>query len=1053
MIDHTSSWEQNDHVTHSLGVRKMQEINEHMPSIVLPLSFVSVPSTEDGFVSLRQQSGLSGEDETQAQTSENWRSKAIRRKLSKLKELVLFVGGLPKNLDKSDYIKRLSLFTSKREDACIGPIFPDQGCVFISFTSGMAAAAMLRSLHERKIFGRMLNLIFLPFISVPTGSPTYDPLLVFINSKSGGGQGKQVYDMMKGHLNKNQVFLLEMGGPMPGLYAFRKLPRFRILVCGGDGTAGWVLSALEQLHRHLACKTPPIAVLPLGTGNDLARVLGFGSGWSGESMTAVLGQVQESQPVTMDRWTILFDTSPEAHPTHNSKQPADSSSVKSQKNTNKILEDSNHNHQQSSSVKQHNGMVNGHKPLQRTCKGDPRRSRVNIIMGIGDNVEWKTADKFLSPTEEEPENLNTSNNRLPNGDSNDSETMPHSTVSLPHGTNKVPHEPDLVPETNQEIEQGVIQNQDSGADSESVPRDLTTVPLRTDSKRETNADRIDNQEIQVQTNTAQTISDTDSVTHGTTRLSQESGINQEVQKENDSLISNGSNSSHNDIENETFSDDTKEENMKSDELIKFDDIAHHSQELEDAFTTDLTTEEYKFEASTQCNDETHEKSENNNVENRISQEDESFTPDNTDAQAKKTDCNAKANQRKSAHRKLQILSSSDILDNDDTMSFGPLRQLSQISKCESIESMDELEHGENPDSPTAISDELTKQRQQKHEQDLVEILRSELPDIVNDKQKLMTLLASDNADSQLDKIIKTSGLENGDNLIVKPSTSTLHVAPLSMENDTFVANDIVDTSATASRCNLDRRYSDDPRQRAVTTFEDTGRNRGYKKKMSLPLITDNNKIYKTPHNGLLEIEEEEETPHPIPSGPKVVTMNNYLGIGIDAEVTLAFHIAREENPEKFSSRLHNKAIYLKAGLKKLATRSTSLHNIVDLEVDGQKIPLSSSIKGLIFCNISSWGGGGNAWGSSVSRRFQNPSMSDGLLEVVGVGGVAHMSQMYSGIRNGFRIAQGEYIRLHLKSKIAVQVDGEPWLQPPGQIIITVSALQVMMLKRQKKKTR
>ncbi|XP_039264167.2 uncharacterized protein LOC120339981 [Styela clava] len=1008
----------------------MQEVSEHTSGILLPLSFVSVPSAEDGFVSLRQQSGLIGEDETPAQTSENWRSKAIRRKLSKLKELVLFVGGLPKNLDKSDYIKRLSLFSSKREDACIGPIFPDQGCVFISFTSGMAAAAMVRSLHERKIFGRMLNLIFLPFISVPTGSPTFDPLLVFINSKSGGGQGKQVYDMMKGQLNKNQVFLLEMGGPMPGLYAFRKLPRFRILVCGGDGTAGWVLSALEQLHRHLTCKTPPIAVLPLGTGNDLARVLGFGSGWSGESMTAVLGQVQEANPVRMDRWTILFDTQPEP--------PSTTSSTKHQKNSNKPTEDHAHNNnlQNQQTGKQQNGLVNGHKPLQRTCKADPRRSRVNIIMGLGDHVEWKTADKFLSPTEEEPENLNTSNNlnsQLVNGDN-------HGIKPMPPDTDSMPLESDIAPKTHQGVENEIAQKQNNGdskseqSDTTSVPHDTIVVP----EEREVAQDS--DKEIKMESSELQTVSETETIMSDNSSLPPKNDLFSEANKEIKSELnshhgSNGTESSLSDTDampqmtNSMPPMQNQEENKR--ETNNSDD--NDSEGLEERFTSDLSLEEFKFEAST--DDKV------NTVENKETMS------ENSPVTKKKNESSVKDSQRKSAHRKLQILSSSDILEDNDTMPFGPLRQLSHISRCDSIESMGDLEECDNPDSMSAIPDEYIAK--QKAEEDLVEILRSELPDIVNDKQKLMTLLTSDNADSELDKMIKTSQLEDDE---IEQSALTENVMPLLEGDASNIGNDLVNTSTTANLYNCDRRYSDDPRQRAVTSLEDTGRNRGYKKKMSLPLITENNLFYKTSNDGLTEIEEE-ETPVSAPSGPKVVTMNNYLGIGIDAEVSLAFHIAREENPEKFSSRLHNKAVYLKAGLKKLATRSTSLNNVVDLEVDGQKLPLSSSIKGLIFCNISSWGGGGNAWGSSVSRRFKNPSMGDGLLEVVGVGGVAHMSQMYSGIRNGFRIAQGEYIRLHLKSELAVQVDGEPWLQPPGQIIITVSALQVMMLKRQKKKTR
>ncbi len=47
-----------------------------------------------------------------------------------------------------------------------------------------------------------------------------------------------------------------------------------------------------------------------------------------------------------------------------------------------------------------------------------------------------------------------------------------------------------------------------------------------------------------------------------------------------------------------------------------------------------------------------------------------------------------------------------------------------------------------------------------------------------------------------------------------------------------------------------------------------------------------------------------------PHGNSVV-MNNYCGIGLDAAIALDFHLAREENPEKFSSRLiHNTYSYI-----------------------------------------------------------------------------------------------------------------------------------------------
>ena len=40
---------------------------------------------------------------------------------------------------------------------------------------------------------------------------------------------------------------------------------FRVMICGGDGTFGWVLSAVQEM-KELSCSSPPCSVLPLGTG-------------------------------------------------------------------------------------------------------------------------------------------------------------------------------------------------------------------------------------------------------------------------------------------------------------------------------------------------------------------------------------------------------------------------------------------------------------------------------------------------------------------------------------------------------------------------------------------------------------------------------------------------------------------------------------------------------------------------------------------------------------------------------------------------------------------
>jgi len=49
----------------------------------------------------------------------------------------------------------------------------------------------------------------------------------------------------------------------------------RVMVAGGDGTVGWVLGCLGQLYVQNRGPVPPVAVIPLGTGNDLSRSFGW----------------------------------------------------------------------------------------------------------------------------------------------------------------------------------------------------------------------------------------------------------------------------------------------------------------------------------------------------------------------------------------------------------------------------------------------------------------------------------------------------------------------------------------------------------------------------------------------------------------------------------------------------------------------------------------------------------------------------------------------------------------------------------------------------------
>ncbi|XP_020886602.1 diacylglycerol kinase 5 isoform X2 [Arabidopsis lyrata subsp. lyrata] len=150
--------------------------------------------------------------------------------------------------------------------------------------------------------------------------PPASPVLVFINSKSGGQLGGELILTYRSLLNHNQVFDLDQETPDKVLrriylnlerlkdddFARQIREKLKIIVAGGDGTAGWLLGVVCDLKLS---HPPPIATVPLGTGNNLPFAFGWGKKNPGTDRTAVelfLDQVLKAKEMKIDNWHILM---------------------------------------------------------------------------------------------------------------------------------------------------------------------------------------------------------------------------------------------------------------------------------------------------------------------------------------------------------------------------------------------------------------------------------------------------------------------------------------------------------------------------------------------------------------------------------------------------------------------------------------------------------------------------------------------------------------------------------------------------------------------------
>ena len=147
--------------------------------------------------------------------------------------------------------------------------------------------------------------------------------------------------------------------------------------------------------------------------------------------------------------------------------------------------------------------------------------------------------------------------------------------------------------------------------------------------------------------------------------------------------------------------------------------------------------------------------------------------------------------------------------------------------------------------------------------------------------------------------------------------------------------------------------------------------------------------------------------------------------------------------------------------------------LASLRIDDQEVPLPAGLKSIIVLNIPSYGAGTHPWGDFEAgvgcmppahhvRRFAEPAVDDGMVEVIGMFGILNAAMMHNPLSirrlrggGGKRLGQGTRVELRfwtlaeLEAKgaaditqkvtkrpmLAVQTDGEAWqVNSPGERI-------------------
>ncbi|XP_014254870.1 diacylglycerol kinase eta isoform X2 [Cimex lectularius] len=920
------------------------------------------------------------------------------------------------------------------------------------------------------------------------------PLLVFVNSKSGDNQGVKFLKRFKQLLNPAQVFDLMASGPQLGLQLFKRFDPFRVLVCSGDGSVGWVLSEIDKLNITKQCQ---VGVLPLGTGNDLARVLGWGASCDDDTNLAhILDKYEKATTKILDRWSIMtfersISVSNEERIHLDSTLPAmadyENSVVSHLSN---ILESEDHSSILSSakvlcetvkdfimrageiSLSQGDDELN----LKCTVLREKLDQMLNSLLEEGLELDEEKLEKYTTEKAEKDNEIMEERGRskLPT-----QEHLKMRANSLKRAVRQlIEHSERIVDEQNMARSSGNHQDslireksentllepigrteflsisplptirRDSNCSTSDITLENLPVPTEFADSRRPSASRISSpvvpdaydssERIQVVVNIEQQ-KDPDPE-EAVTRVAEIDESNQD--NENEGILSGLklaeelANICHID------SSETSDESPEGTNELQNKDTRGFSINSKNSLKKKHQSIQFKS-GSYETVDATNLISTSPDEEDDYDDFNRELGIDNTKkcSIAHFIEGNDIARRSiKCRHKKLQSLDDLELCESSKPDSDIYLQiPTIQISHSDNDSSQQEKLKGKE-DKPSTFLDVVQFQIQGSNTNLRGSTDGMYLTDFQESHRKSLALSETD--DEELVRFHRFASRGSVQSQIQPPQVIVDPPSPTGEDTPTRrFSYDCCRKLSAASPCSLMK--PDSP---------DTGKAVPEKR---LPIINPLVRLPTWPNisgsgivGKVLLANADALCAAAVPLMDPLETlsegfrekcvMNNYFGIGIDAKISLDFHQKREEHPEKCRSRAKNYMWYGVLGSKEWLQKTyKNLEQRVQLECDGQRIPLPS-LQGIVILNIPSFMGGTNFWGGTKEGEvFLAPSVDDQILEVVAVFGSVQMAASRLINLQHHRIAQCHTVQINITGDegVPVQVDGEAWIQPPGMIRI------------------